>query len=31
MDAATHVIWATGGSMVPDDERETYYDMGKAK
>ncbi len=31
MDAATHVIWATGGSMVPDDERETYYDMGKVK
>lgn len=25
---ATHVIWATGGSMVPTDEMDTYYQRG---
>ena len=24
-----HVIWATGGSMVPEDEKEAYYERGK--
>jgi D-serine dehydratase len=24
-----HVIWATGGTMVPDDEKAAYYRRGK--
>ena len=24
MDRATHIAWATGGSLVPDDIREEY-------
>ena len=26
---ATHLIWSTGGSMVPDQEMQTYLDKGR--
>ena len=29
MSAATHIIWATGGSMVPEAEMKQYYERGK--
>ena len=27
---ATHLIWGTGGSMVPTEEYATYLDKGRA-
>ncbi|MCQ2550753.1 MAG: D-serine ammonia-lyase [Clostridia bacterium] len=29
MTNATHILWATGGSMVPEDEARAYYERGK--
>ena len=29
MDNATHVVWATGGGMVPEEIMENYYRRGK--
>ncbi|MFT5706232.1 MAG: D-serine dehydratase [Oceanospirillaceae bacterium] len=30
MSKATHIAWATGGNMVPQIERDRYYQIGKA-
>ncbi len=29
MQNATHILWATGGSMVPEDEMRKYYERGQ--
>ena len=29
MAQATHLVWATGGSMVPDDEMQAYLAQGR--
>ena len=28
MGQATHIAWATGGSMVPEDVRQAYINTG---
>ena len=28
MENATHIVWATGGSLVPQEEREHFYQKG---
>lgn len=30
LDSATHLVWATGGNMVPQDVRDQYYETGKS-
>jgi len=29
MSNATHIIWATGGGMVPDAEMSSYLETGR--
>lgn len=29
MQNSTHIIWATGGAMVPEDEMKRYYEIGQ--
>lgn len=29
LDNSTHIIWATGGRMVPESEWQSYYKLGK--
>jgi len=30
LDQATHIVWATGGMLVPESEHERNYQLGKA-
>lgn len=30
MDQSTHIVWATGGNMVPEQERKRYYDKAES-
>lgn len=29
MKNSTHIVWATGGRMVPEDDWASYYEHGK--
>ena len=31
MKNASHILWATGGSMVPDAEMKLYYERGSQR
>lgn len=30
LDRATHIVWATGGSMVPETEMNSYIEQGRS-
>jgi D-serine dehydratase len=30
LENATHLVWGTGGSMVPETEFQTYLDKGRS-
>lgn len=31
LDNATHIVWATGGDLVPKQQRQTLYERGRTK
>ncbi|MBK5213568.1 MAG: D-serine ammonia-lyase [Flavobacteriaceae bacterium] len=31
MENATHIIWATGGDLVPNEERKMFYERGRSE